>query len=694
MKLKRLFAAVLSTALALSLCAMPAMATEGGTTAGTPLADGMPVWDTSQKGSITIHKFEYNPSSGATSQQGTGAEGEAAPLGAKPLGGVTFEIYKVQNEEWLKAYYGGQAAATGQDFSNIDASNYYSTNSTTGAITVNGSKIDTVTTATSGTDIGVAKKDGLALGLYLVVETSAPDKVTSPAAPFLVSVPMTRIADTTTTNKLTDWIYDVHVYPKNSTTYGQVTIEKKGYTGGGTGVALEGVQFKLQKQNGADWTDITANDSNGSTYNLTTDINGKITIAGLSQGNYRIFEDAYSGDSANKGYILDAAYHTFTVQKNGQIQVDGNVSANATIQVANHRPDMKKEVKKGDSWAQDAPYGVDDTVPYKITIEVPQNIDKLSTFTVTDTPTGLKDNVGSIKIKDGTTALTSGTDYTVAAEGTDGFKIDFILTSNTVKACAGHTVTITYNAVVKDTAVVGGNGNSNNAKLTYTNKINSDNTPGTTTNTIEDSAVMYSFGIKVVKTAEDGNTPLLGVVFDLYREAKLGETSIVDAETVKKAGLDSTKSWILVKSGLTTNASGIIDTSDSNNATNYTHGLANGDYYLVETKTVDGYNLLTKPVEVKLDVTATTTWQKTNVYDASGNLVKHGTVTKTTFTHTSNNGDTTKTELAVAKVINRKGFTLPVTGGFGTLLFSGIGVLLVLAGVGVLFSLKKKSNRA
>lgn len=695
MKLKRLFAAVLSTALALSLCAMPAMATEGGTTAGTPLADGMPVWDTTQKGSITIHKFEYNPSSGATSQQGTGAEGEAAPSGAKPLGGVTFEIYKVQNEEWLKAYYGGQAAATGQDFSNIDASNYYSTNSTTGAITVNGSKIDTVTTATSGTDIGVAKKDGLALGLYLVVETSAPDKVTSPAAPFLVSVPMTRIADTTTTNKLTDWIYDVHVYPKNSTTYGQVTIEKKGYTGGGTGVALEGVQFKLQKQNGADWTDITANDSNGSTYNLTTDINGKITIAGLSQGNYRIFEDAYSGDSANKGYILDAEYHNFTVQKDGQITVGENIATPiATIQVANHRPDMKKEVKKGDSWAQDAPYGVGDTVPYKITIEVPQNIDKLSTFTVTDTPTGLKDNVGSIKIKDGTTALTSGTDYTVAAEGTDGFKIDFILTSNTVKACAGHTVTITYNAVVKDTAVVGGNGNSNNAKLTYTNKINSDNTPGTTTNTIEDSAVMYSFGIKVVKTAENGTTILADVVFDLYREAKLGETSIVDAETVKKAGLDSTKSWILVKSGLTTNASGIIDTSDSNNATNYTHGLANGDYYLVETKTVDGYNLLTKPVEVKLDVTATTTWQKTNVYDASGNLVKHGTVTKTTFTHTSNNGDTTKTELAVAKVINRKGFTLPVTGGFGTLLFSGIGVLLVLAGVGVLFSLKKKSNRA
>lgn len=694
MKLKRLFTAVLSTALALSLCAMPAMATEGGTTAGTPLADGMPVWDTTKKGSITIHKFEYNPSSGAPSQQGTGAEGEGAPAGAIPLDGVTFEIYQVQSQTWLESYYGGQVTASSQDFSKMDASDYYTKNSTTGAITVNSgaTKVATVTTTTTETDKGVAKKDGLALGLYLVVETKAPDKVTSPADPFLVSVPMTRIADNDTTNKLTDWIYDVHVYPKNSTTYGQVTIEKKGYTGGGTGVALEGVQFKLQKQNGADWTDITANDSNGSTYNLTTDINGKITIAGLSQGEYRIFEDAYSNTSANKGYILDAEYHTFTVQKDGKIQVDGNVSANATIQVANHRPDMKKEVYNGTEWKQDAQYGVGDTVPYKITIEVPKNIDKLSTFTVTDTPTGLTDNVSSIEVKDDTTDLTKNTHYTVADNG-NGFTITF--TPAEMAAYAGEKLVITYTATVSNDAVVGGKGNSNNAKLTYTNKINTHDSPAApSTNTIEDSAVMYSFGIKVVKTAENGTTALPGVVFDLYREAKTGETPIVNAETLKKAGLDITKKWILVKSGLTTNANGIIDTSDSNNATNYTHGLANGDYYLVETKTVDGYNLLTKPVKVKLDVTATTTWQKTNVYDASGNLVKHGTVTKTTFTHTSNNGDATKTELAVAKVVNRKGFTLPVTGGFGTLLFSGIGVLLVLAGVGVLFSLKKKSNRA
>lgn len=45
----------------------------------------------------------------------------------------------------------------------------------------------------------------------------------------------------------------------------------------------------------------------------------------------------------------------------------------------------------------------------------------------------------------------------------------------------------------------------------------------------------------------------------------------------------------------------------------------------------------------------------------------------------------------VTEIINRKGFKLPTTGGFGTLLFSGIGVLLVVAGVGVLLSLKRRT---
>ena len=424
----------------------------------------------------------------------------------------------------------------------------------------------------------------------------------------------------------------------------------------------------------------------------------------MSQGKYHIYEKAYT---TPKGYILDAAYHEFTVNADGEITYDGTKSKSPTISLENYRPDMKKEVKKGDSWAQDAPYGVGDTVPYKITIEVPKNIEKLSTFTVTDTPTNLEDKTTTIevvKVKAGTestdTTLVKDVDYTVtdAGTGTGGFKIEFKCTSESVKACAGRTVTITYNAIVKDTAVVGGNGNSNNAKLEYTNKINSDSTTEPTTNTIEDSAVMYSFGIKVVKTKEDKTSPLKDVEFNLYKamtaaDANTHHYTPLSADDVTKYGLGNAGTgnvWVCVKSGLKTGTDGIIDTSDSTSA-NYTHGLANGEYYLVETKTAKDYNLLTKPVKVELEVITTTTWQKKDEYDGSGNLTKHGTVTNTTFTHNKGTGDKA---LVVANIINRKGFTLPVTGGFGTLLFSGIGLLLVLVGVSVLFSLKKKTNRA
>ena len=702
MKLKRLLTAALSAALTLSLCVMPAMADSGTTgTAGTP-TNGTPVWSKTT-GSITIHKFEYNPASGADDKLGTGAAGETAPDGAEPLDGVTFEIYKVQNADWLKAYYSGQAATSVQDFSKTDAGKYYSTDST-GAITVNSdaTKVATVTTETKGSDKGVAEKTGLDFGLYLVVETKAPDKVTTPAKPFLVSVPMTRIDDTTTTNKLTDWIYDVHVYPKNATTYAGITISKSGYTGSKADGPLSGVEFVLEKATpattagGAEtWNPVTKRDDNGVPYTLTTNVSGEIKIEGLSQGKYRIRENAYTTPN---GYILDEANHEFTVNKNGKIVYNGAAESDSVkIELVNHRPDMTKEVKKGNSWAQDAQYGVGDTVPYKITIEVPKNIEKLTTFTVTDTPTGLKDDVSSIAVKDSTTDLTKNTHYTVTDDG-NGFTITFKPAQMT--AYAGKELVITYNAIVKDTAVVGDNGNSNNAKLTYTNKIDSYGHPDTTsTNTIEDSAVMYSFGIKVVKTAGDTRAPLEGVEFNLYKamttaDANTHHYTPLSAADVTKYGLGSAgpdKVWVCVKSGLKTNAEGVIDTSVT--GSNFIGGLANGDYYLVETKTVKDYNLLTKPVEVKLYVTADVNWSVNTTFDPSGKLTKR-TVTSTTFNHTNHNGDATKTELAVANIINRKGFTLPVTGGFGTLLFSGIGLLLVLVGVSVLFSLKKKTNRA
>ena len=95
---------------------------------------------------------------------------------------------------------------------------------------------------------------------------------------------------------------------------------------------------------------------------------------------------------------------------------------------------------------------------------------------------------------------------------------------------------------------------------------------------------------------------------------------------------------------------------------------------------------MTEPVDANLTLDYTTTWKKDTSFDGNGELKKHeyqSTVVK--------NGDTPYSYTEIV-IINRKGFNLPTTGGFGTLLFSGIGVLLVVAGVGVLLSLKKKNR--
>ena len=64
---------------------------------------------------------------------------------------------------------------------------------------------------------GYAKVDGLAQGLYLLVETRVPENVTSTTAPFLVSLPMTTVDGS-------EWNYDLTLYPKNET--GNPTLEK------------------------------------------------------------------------------------------------------------------------------------------------------------------------------------------------------------------------------------------------------------------------------------------------------------------------------------------------------------------------------------------------------------------------------------------------------------------------------------
>lgn len=64
---------------------------------------------------------------------------------------------------------------------------------------------------------GHTGKDGLELGLYLIVETKVPEMVVNTTNPFFVSLPMTTVNGTNADNGGEEWMYDITLYPKNAT---------------------------------------------------------------------------------------------------------------------------------------------------------------------------------------------------------------------------------------------------------------------------------------------------------------------------------------------------------------------------------------------------------------------------------------------------------------------------------------------
>lgn len=725
MKLKRLLTGVLSAVMALSVCAMPA------------LADDAPAMSTStinvnQEGSITIYKRAETQE--ATNRPASTGEAINGSVPGEALKDVGFKIFQVMTAGELVTYYDGLTRGNDE----ISYKSYFKdgTSFTEGnlregikAVGASGAATGEVFTDESGK----ASFTNLSVGMYLVIETSTTQAVTRKVEPFLVSIPMTRIGadENAASNKNQEtWLYDVTVYPKNSIAKGDVTLQKNGVTSAGTN-PLAGVNFDLYKKKD---NDINNGYEKVENITVTTDNNGQYKFTGLTKGSYYLVETGYTDN--NNGYILDPnAKYAFDIDKDGHtvastdenlegkvtdasfvISKDEQASINLTIN--NYRPDLDKAVtnrngkntvtKDGKTEInREADYGIGDSVPYTLTVKVPQNITKLQTFKVTDTTkkSELLHNQDAKLVCENKDVAANAYIVTYPDGNADESCMLITFTTGNMADYAGKEITITYTATLKDGAQLSGGANLNSAKLTYSRKTGTYQEDGENKPyEIVDKSVVYTFGLGIEKVAQggqqDGNG-LNDVTFDLYKKHDPQDQSETldrqrnqymfrgkpcDYITVTAQnpafGLEEGV-WIKVKT-LTT------ETKDEKAGIARESGLPAGEYKLVETKTVDGYNLLSKAVDAKLDLTYTTTWTTNDKYGTDGTLTKHESVS-TTVENSEGNKYTTVPDI---KIVNRAGFTLPVTGGFGTLLFSGIGVLLVLAGVCVLFSMKKKNNRA
>ena len=734
MKLKRFLTGVLSAVMALSVCALPAAADGEGTTT-TPKYTTSTI-NKSKTGSITIYKRSMT----TTLPTEAAGKGETTIPDGEPLENVGFTIYQVMDADELVKYYDGITegnAVTYKDYFN-------STTEFTASTLQEDVKSKEVKDPNKESgekktnENGKVEFTGLHVGLYLVIETTLPQAVTQKAEPFLVSIPMTRIGagkDETTNPNNEVWMYDVTVYPKNSIAQGNVTLEKKGVTGSDTAhaVGLDGVKFTLYRKSDTDGTYTAVADCT----DIET-VKGQIQFSNLRKGSYYIMETGYA-DNADAGYILDTkAKYAFAIDKEGKVAANTDLTGNDVVKategvfaisrtdskltVYNYKPDVEKTVTKRDGsntvtdngktvGNHEADYGVGDKVTYTLTIDVPANIAKLRTFTVTDTTVAaqLVHDTGrvtvSAKNKDNTV-----TDIT-SAYGTPDIKTEgknsvltIAFTPANLASVAGGQITITYTATVQNNAVVAGGGNVNSAKLQYSRTTDTteaeegDNKPYE----IEDQSVVYTFSTSILKKGEGGTydgTAMPGVTFALYKKVENNEWS--DQGKVTIAGKEYNKNTDVISNavalGLTENeeetwikipyADRAEDGSTDTNGKLTYSGLPKGTYKFVETKTLDGYNLLSQPVDAKLNQQYETKWTTSTTY-------VDGKLEKNKYSSTTYTGDAASTTDNPITIINRSGFQLPVTGGFGTLLFSGIGVLLVLAGVAVLFSMKKKNDRA
>ena len=147
--------------------------------------------------------------------------------------------------------------------------------------------------------------------------------------------------------------------------------------------------------------------------------------------------------------------------------------------------------------------------------------------------------------------------------------------------------------------------------------------------------------VNILKTTQDGTTPLSDAVFSLYTESGY-------AADPKQAA----------KTGLTSGEDGMIDLGV----------LACGKYYLVETSAPAGYIPLSDPVEITVTGTGVTYNQSDSSLSQSGDGINYNQ----------------EKEVYTLTVTNNAGYELPSTGGSGTRRFYFFGSVLIL-GAAILF---------
>lgn len=453
-------------------------------------------------------------------------------------------------------------------------------------------------------------------------------------------------------------------------------------------------------------------DINGLTpSSVNTATNGVYTVSNLDMGNYLVLIEG-----GMKVY-RPSAVNLVPEWK----EVDGTsewVLSDAVVELKSSDLTLTKQVYDGEitnvpapAWGETAQVAIGDTVTYQLIADLPEFPENAINkgYQISDTlPNGMTLGQGievyGVKDNEAETKLTAPTDYTLDTTnaqrptGTDDTAVDFTVTFTNVtglyKTSQYRKIKVVYTATANENIKVYGDslgadkgtstGNENTAYLDYNNNPYGTAAGNTNTwKTAQDTATVFTYGMEITKTddAQQAN-PLTGAEFTLHKAGADGNAT-GNALTFVEIGRGN-GTYRLAKTDENNAKSNLVvggDNADTMKGVLKISGLDVDTYILTETKAPDSYVKPAQPFKITISDEKT--------IGSENNSIPNG---KVEFTE---NKTESETDGYVRQTIqNTKGFTLPTTGGMGTVLFTAGGVLLMGAGLVVLvLFLRRRTSR-
>lgn len=448
----------------------------------------------------------------------------------------------------------------------------------------------------------------------------------------------------------------LHCFGLTDVTDANVNDKANGYVSKLTGNAL--VAFATKASN---WAQAKTN-------NIKAAATATVST-GATNGNYTA---TFNG--LDYGYYVVAVPGATLANASGQYATLVSVDrTNVTANIKGDLPTVDKKVQVDGTGKDATDAKIGDSLTFTLTSTIPDmSAYDTYTFNFKDTLSkGLTfERVTSVTVDGVAAPLTVGTDYTVTTPTASNNTLTVAMNDfkNKQQANAGKKITVTYTATLNENAVVGGAGNTNSAKIQYSNDPSTNGTGESEPSKVR----VFTYGFTVDKYTgdqyTDAATRLAGAEFTLapkngdpmsFVQVNAGSATANAVYRVAKAGETGTTT-------ITTPENGKVDFQ----------GLKNGEYTLTETEAPAGYNKLASAIGVKVD----------GRNDGTDN-----TDATVTITYNNDNGSVYGEHASngVIPVRNKSGVTLPGTGGMGTIAFTVIGVLVIA--LGVAWTLKRKN---